>query len=99
MPFMLAGYTAALIGFPSVDAPQQIFNVAVARVEEIGLGILSATLVHSLVLPTSLAGNLLGLLDRTIADARGWLADLAARRQAGTDRRRCCRASRPTSTG
>ena len=74
--FMLAGYTAALIGFPSVEIPTQVFDTAVARVEEIGLGILCATLVHSLVLPQGLAPSLLGLLDRTLADARRWLTEL-----------------------
>ncbi len=74
--FMLAGYTAALIGFPSVETPLQVFDIAVARVEEIGLGILCATLVHSLVLPQGLAPSVLGLLDRTLGDARRWLTDL-----------------------
>lgn len=86
--FMLAGYTAALIGFPSVDVPLNIFDSAVARVEEIGLGILSATLVHSLVLPNGLAGTVLGLLDRTLGDTRAWLSDLTGRRDSGADRRR-----------
>ena len=74
--FMLAGYTAALIGFPSVEAPLQLFDTASARVEEILLGILCATLVHSLVLPTGLAPTVLGLLDRSLFDARRWFADL-----------------------
>ncbi|MCR6477953.1 FUSC family protein [Variovorax sp. ZS18.2.2] len=74
--FMLAGYTAALIGFPSVQTPLVLFDTAVARVEEIGLGIFCATLVHSLVLPTGLAPTVLGLLDRTLQDARKWLGDL-----------------------
>lgn len=33
--FMLAGYTVALIGFPEVSTPGNIFDDAVARVEEI----------------------------------------------------------------
>lgn len=74
--FMLAGYTAALIGFPSVQTPLALFDTAVARVEEIGLGIFCATLVHSLVLPVGLAPTVLGLLDRTVQDARKWLGDL-----------------------
>jgi len=74
--FLLAGYTAALIGFPSVQAPLQMFDTAVARVEEIGLAILCATLVHSIVLPTSLAPTLLALMDRTLGDAQRWLHDL-----------------------
>ena len=90
--FMLAGYTAALIGFPSVDSPLQIFDTAVARVEEIGLGILCGSLVHSLVFPTSLAPTLLGLLDRTLRDTVRWLHDVlqpapadAARERAAVD--------------
>src|ERR1700740_118460 len=37
--FMLAGYTAALIGFPAVSEPGSMFDLALARVEEITLGI------------------------------------------------------------
>ena len=88
--FMLAGYTAALIGFPSVQTPLVLFDTAVARVEEIGLGIFCATLVHSLVLPTGLAPTVLGLLDRTLTDARKWLGDLlqpAGRKNAAEPRR------------
>jgi uncharacterized membrane protein YccC len=95
--FLLAGYTAALIGFPSVQAPLEMFDTAVARVEEIGLAILCASLVHSIILPTSLAPTLLGLMDRTLGDAQRWLHDLLrpGPRQGtqdphalGTDRRR-----------
>jgi len=83
--FMLAGYTAALIGFPSVDTPLAIFDTAVARLEEIGLGVLAATLVHSLVLPKSLSSSVLGLLDRTLGDTRAWLTDIAGRRDGGAE--------------
>jgi uncharacterized membrane protein YccC len=91
--FMLAGYTAALIGFPSVEAPAGIFDVAVARVEEIGLGIVCATLVHSLVLPVGLGPTLLAVLDRGLGDARRWFADVlrepgAAAKPLATDRQR-----------
>jgi uncharacterized membrane protein YccC len=82
--FMLAGYTAALIGFPSVETPLALFDNAVARVEEIGLGILCATLVHSLVLPVGMAPTLLGLLDRGLRDARQWFGDVLRRPQADT---------------
>lgn len=73
--FMLAGYTAALIGFPTVGVPDTVFDVALARVEEITLGIVCATLLHSLVLPQSLAPSLLARLDRALGDARRWLRD------------------------
>ncbi|HVR48551.1 MAG TPA: FUSC family protein [Pseudorhodoferax sp.] len=74
--FMLAGYSAALIGFPLVDAPAAMFDTAIARVEEIGLGILCASLVHSTVLPVGLGPALLGTMDRALGDARRWMDDL-----------------------
>jgi uncharacterized membrane protein YccC len=55
---MLAGYTAAIIGFPSVGQPDAIFYVAVARVEEISLGIICATIVHSLIFPRPVRATL-----------------------------------------
>src|SRR5262252_184267 len=38
--FMLAGYTAAIVGFSVVGKPEGIFDTAVARLEEISLGII-----------------------------------------------------------
>jgi uncharacterized membrane protein YgaE (UPF0421/DUF939 family) len=51
--FVLSGYTAALIGFPSVLAPGTVFDTAVSRVEEITLGVVCAAIVHSLIFPKS----------------------------------------------
>jgi uncharacterized membrane protein YccC len=51
--FMLSGYTAALIVFPSVGAPETIFDTGFARFQEITLGIICASLVADLVLPQS----------------------------------------------
>lgn len=52
-----------------------MFDVAPARVEEIGIGIVCASVVHSLVLPRSLGSALLGRLDRAIGDATRWIRD------------------------
>ncbi|HEY0062532.1 MAG TPA: FUSC family protein [Telluria sp.] len=76
--FMLAGYTALLIGFPAVSDPSTIFDVGVARVEEIAIGILSATVVHSVVFPQGVGPVLLGRLDRALADAQRWMAQALA---------------------
>ncbi|ARP95444.1 FUSC family protein [Bordetella genomosp. 13] len=87
--FMLAGYTAALIGFPSVTAPSTVFDTGLARVEEITLGILCASLVHSVVLPQGIGRAVIGRLDATLRDARDWVRavlDGDAARQ-GQDRR------------
>ncbi len=56
--FLLAGYTASLIGFPAVSVPGTIFDLAVIRVEEIAIGILCAGLIHRFVLPVRIAGRL-----------------------------------------
>lgn len=49
--FMLAGYTAAIIGFPSVADPGAIFGTALARFEEITLGIVCTTVIGGVVFP------------------------------------------------
>ena len=72
--FLLAGYTASIIGIPSVGAPGRIFEVAILRVQEIGLGILCASLVHGLVFPRSVTERLLARLDAIMADAARWTA-------------------------
>ncbi|WNO54035.1 FUSC family protein [Stakelama saccharophila] len=72
---LLAGYTAAIIGFPSVSQPGAIFTVASLRVQEITIGILSATLVHGLIFPRSVTAGLLARIDGFVADAERWSAD------------------------
>jgi uncharacterized membrane protein YccC len=79
--FMLAGYTAGLIGFPVVTDPGTVFDVALARVEEIGIGILCASMVHSLLLPHSLGSVLMARLDRAIGDAQRWMHDALGTRE------------------
>lgn len=49
--FVLAGYTAVMVGLPVVGHPQQVFMAAVWRVLEITLGIVCATLISATVLP------------------------------------------------
>jgi uncharacterized membrane protein YccC len=72
---MLAGYTAGLIAFPSVNDPGAIFDTALARVEEITLGMVCATLVHSLVFPQPFGPVIRQRLDHAIDDARRWIGD------------------------
>lgn len=73
--FMLAGYTAGLIVFPGVANPEAIFDTGLARVEEIILGIVCATVIHSVVLPRGLGPVLLGKLDAALRDAERWTLD------------------------
>jgi uncharacterized membrane protein YccC len=73
--FVLAGYTASLIGFPGVADPGAIFDTASLRVQEISIGILSAVLVHRFVLPRQMTGAFLGKLRATLHDARKLAGD------------------------
>ncbi|WP_024512383.1 FUSC family protein [Bradyrhizobium sp. ARR65] len=78
--FMLGGYTVALIGFPAVSDPGSIFDTALARVEEISLGIICATLVSTIVLPRSVAPAVAGRVNNWLSDARRLSQDVLAGR-------------------
>lgn len=82
---MLGGYTAALIGFPAVGDPGATFDTAVARAEEITLGILCASLVNTVVLPQSVAPVITARLDLWLRDARGWVIDVLGRARTARD--------------
>lgn len=49
--FLLAGYTAALIGLPASQHPDGAFMTAMTRVAEITVGIVAAGVVSALVFP------------------------------------------------
>jgi uncharacterized membrane protein YccC len=74
--FMLAGYSVALIGFPSVSSPGAIFDTALARVEEISLGIICASLVSTIVFPRSVAPAVASRVRNWLKDARRLSSDL-----------------------
>jgi uncharacterized membrane protein YccC len=71
----IAGFTAALIGFPTVLDPGSVFDIAIARMEETALGTLSAALVHSLILPRSVLSVLLAKQIAMLGDMRHWISD------------------------
>ncbi|WP_119681065.1 FUSC family protein [Indioceanicola profundi] len=74
--YLLAGYTAALVGFPSVDQPQAIFDTAVTRVEEIVLGLICLSLVNRLVFPQRVGPVLRRRIDDYLEAARLWTRDV-----------------------
>ena len=84
--FMLAGYTAAIIGFPSVNAPNAIFDTALARTEEISLGIFCATLVHTLVFPRDVGQALTGRIAGVLSDSQTWIGDALTGRRGPSER-------------
>ncbi|GAB2872727.1 FUSC family protein [Paraburkholderia jirisanensis] len=66
--FVLAGYTAALIGIPASQHPDSAFIGALTRVAEVIVGILSSGLVSALVFPRHTGDQLqITLQDRFVA--------------------------------
>lgn len=56
--FVLAGYTAAMVGLPALSHPDGAFMAAVWRVLEIALGILVSTAVSAVILPQSASASM-----------------------------------------
>ncbi|TQN60694.1 FUSC family protein [Agrobacterium tumefaciens] len=74
---LLAGYTVLLAGLPLVTAPASTFDTVVARVEEIGLAILCASIVSHVVFPVHVGTALLERIDAWMARAQALLAATA----------------------
>ncbi|HYR24444.1 MAG TPA: FUSC family protein [Aquabacterium sp.] len=74
--YMLAAYSLPLMALPAVSAPDQIFDLAVARSEEIMLGIVCASLVGAIVFPGKVAPLLSARVDAWLRDAAAWAADV-----------------------
>jgi len=49
--FVLAGYTAALIGIPTVTEPNHLFLAALTRAAEVAVGIVCSSAVSALIVP------------------------------------------------
>lgn len=73
---MLAGYTVPLIAFPSIYAPTSVFDTAVARAEEILLGITCAAVVNSIFLPVETALTVSQTTGKLLADIRLWIVSV-----------------------
>ncbi|NUO84735.1 MAG: FUSC family protein, partial [Cupriavidus sp.] len=75
---LLAAYTLPIVALPAVSEPAQIFDIAVARIEEIVIGIVCAGLVGSVVFPAKVAPALRARADTWLADAAAWASDILA---------------------
>ncbi|MFZ0553100.1 MAG: FUSC family protein [Steroidobacteraceae bacterium] len=77
--FMLAGYTATIVGFSVVGSPDTVFDTAVSRVEEISLGLVCASIAHSIFFPQNIAGEINEKLGRTIQACANWIGNALTR--------------------
>jgi uncharacterized membrane protein YccC len=74
--FLLAAYTLPIVALPAVMQPGQIFDIAVARIEEIVIGIVCAAVVGSIVFPTKVAPALRDRIRIWLDDAAAWANDI-----------------------
>ncbi|ASK34524.1 hypothetical protein CEK62_09070 [Alcanivorax sp. N3-2A] len=74
--FMLAGYTLSLVALPELNTPGAIFEVAVARAEEIIVGIVCASVVGAVVFPFSVGPQVGARASQWLNEAGGWARDI-----------------------
>jgi uncharacterized membrane protein YccC len=87
--FVLGGYTASIIGFPSVDSPAGIFNTAIVREQEIVIGIITAALIHGTLFPRTLTERVRVRIEQILVEAEGWSSkSLEGRRNPALDLQR-----------
>src|ERR1700722_2833380 len=68
--FLLAGYTAAIVGIPAALDPSQAYTLIAARGTEVLIGLSFAALASRLLFPRELAQRLLAVTRRIIIRAR-----------------------------
>lgn len=74
--FMLAGYTLPLIALPAVASPETVFDIALSRSEEIIIGIVCASIVSTIVFPTSVGTALGARVASWLNDAGSWAHEI-----------------------
>ncbi len=76
--FVLAGYTACLIGFPAVQHPEMAFDLTIARVSEIYIGILCTAVVSDLFWPQHITPRLIQTVRQHYYDLIAYLVKAVA---------------------
>lgn len=74
--WVLAGFTASIIGIGASGTPAQVFNIAVARVSEIMLGVGCALFFSTLFLPERAAAEMLLVVQATRRDLVDYLREM-----------------------
>ncbi|RKE39398.1 putative membrane protein YccC [Paraburkholderia sp. BL23I1N1] len=77
--FVLAGYTAALIGIPNVTAPHDLFLAALTRAAEVAVGIVCSSAVSALIVPQRSSLALRRALQIRYANFTAFAADVLGR--------------------
>ncbi|RUL70896.1 FUSC family protein [Dyella choica] len=78
--FQMAAFSSAVISFPYLDDPADVFTTTISRVEEMTVAIVSVSLVHGLLQPWSVTPMIHGRALGFLADAARWTRDALGRR-------------------
>ena len=73
--FQMAAFSSAVISFPYLDDPANIFDTTIARVQEMTVAILCVTAVHALLQPWSATPVIRARAQSFLGHARRWAAE------------------------
>ena len=73
--FQMAAFSAAVISFPYLDDPANIFDTTIARLQEMTVAILSVTAVHALLQPWSATPVIRARAQSFLGHARRWTVE------------------------
>jgi len=77
--FQMAAFSSAVMSFPYLDDPGNIFETTIARVEEMALAIFCVTTVHALLQPWSATPVIRARAQAFLGHARLWTAEALGR--------------------
>lgn len=83
---LLAAYTLPIVALPTVTHPAGVFDVALARIEEIVIGIVCASVISAVVFPVRTTPALAARASAWLAHASRWIADMVATRASAGQR-------------
>jgi len=73
--FQMAAFSSAVISFPYLDDPANIFTTTISRVEEMTVAILCVTVTHMILQPWTVRPAIRERARTFLADASGWTAE------------------------
>ena len=90
--FLLGGYTIGIVAMPSMSDASQItlpifFDMAINRVQEIGLGVTCGALAHALIFPARAGSAVIQRLDQALKDTAQNIRNIIDYNREFTDQR------------
>ncbi|AIF48866.1 fusaric acid resistance protein [Dyella japonica A8] len=78
--FQMAAFSTAVISFPYLDDPADVFTTTISRVEEMTVAIVCVTMVHGVLQPWSVTPVIHARARAFLADAARWTRDALGQR-------------------